>query len=189
MVADVADLDALPLAERFGWWEAGGRLPADAGESAWLGVVQALTMPLVSRLRHPEDAGERLPAADAGRFLRSAGEVLSFLEERGLMGRHEVLTRRLGLASALAASGLSLPDSPLAADRVVRQVIAVVTPDRLAEATRLAPGWPGPPKPEILRLRELKQLIRLSLDLREHLEDGESAATVSGWLPVHSVLP
>ena len=145
MVVDAADLDALSLAERFGWWEAGGRLPAGAGESAWLGVVQALTMPLVSRLRHPEDAEERLSEAVLGGFLRSAGEVLAFLEEEGLMGRHEVLTRRLGLASALAASGLSLPESPLTADRVVRQVIAEVTPDRLAEAKRIAPGWPELP--------------------------------------------
>jgi hypothetical protein len=42
---------------------------------------------------------------------------------------------------------------------------------------------------EILRLRHLKQLIRLALDLREDLGDKESAATVSNWLPVYSVLP
>ncbi|KDN20897.1 hypothetical protein [Amycolatopsis rifamycinica] len=189
MIVDVADLNPLPLRERFAWWQAGGRLPEGAGESAWLGVVQALTMPLVRELRYPEDAVEDLSAAEADRFLRAADELLAFLEERELMSGHEVLTRRLGLAFALAASGLPLPESPLAADRVVRQVAGVVTPDRLAEAERLGPRRPELERAEVLRLRHLKQLIRLALDLREHLTDRELAATVSGWRPVLSVLP
>jgi hypothetical protein len=189
MAVGVEDLDALPLRERFGWWQAGGRLPAGAGESEWLGVVQALTMPLVRELRHPGDSADPLTAAESDRFLQAADEMLSFLGERQLMSRHEVLTRRLNLASALAESGIPLPNSPVAADRVVRQVIAEVTPDRLAEAGRLGPVWKTLGNAEILRLRHLKQLIRLALDLREHLDDGGSAATVSSWQPVYSVLP
>ncbi|MFJ1763955.1 hypothetical protein ACIOD2_26820 [Amycolatopsis sp. NPDC088138] len=189
MVTGVEDLDRLSLRERFGWWQGGGRLPAAAGESPWLGVVQALTMPLVRELRHPEESAEELSEAEFDRFLRVADEVLSFLEECRLMSGHEVLTRRLALASALAESGISLPDSPLTADRVVRQVIAVVTPDRLAEASRLGPVWTTLESAEILRLRHLKQLIRLALGLRDHLGDTGSAATVSSWLPVCSALP
>ncbi|MEV6877765.1 hypothetical protein [Amycolatopsis sp. NPDC051128] len=189
VVEDVADLDPLSLRERFGWWEAGGRLPDGAGESAWLGVVQALTMSLARELRYPEEAVEDLSTAEFDRFLRLADEVLSFLGERELMGGHEVLTRRLGLTFALAASALQLPESPLAADRVVRQVIAVVTPERLAEAERLSPGWTRLDRAEILRLRHLKHLIRLALDLRGHLTDRDAAAIVSSWHSILSLLP
>jgi hypothetical protein len=182
-------LDGTPLRERFEWWLAGGRPADDAGPNEWLGVVQALTMPLVGELRHPEPAGERLSAAELDRFLRAVDELFSFLEQRSLMDAHEVLTRRLALAAALAESGVSLPDSPFAADRVVRSVIAVVTPERLAEADRLSPVRTTLERTEMLRLRHLKQLIRLALDLREHLTDTETAATVSSWQPVWSALP
>jgi hypothetical protein len=189
MATDVRDLDLLSLRERFAWWEAGGRLPVDAGEGPWLGVVQSLTMPLVRELRYREAPTEQLSVAEFERFLQVTDEVFSFLEERQLMSRHEVLTRRLILASALSGSGISLPDSPFTADRAVRQVIAVVTSARLAEASRLGPVWTTLEKAEILRLRHLKQLIRLAFDLREDLGDKEAAATVSSWLPAYSVLP
>ncbi|WP_086847119.1 hypothetical protein [Amycolatopsis kentuckyensis] len=182
-------LDAMPLRDRFEWWLAGGRPADDAGPNVWLGVVQLLTMPLVRELRHPEPSGERLSAAEFDRFLGAVDEVFSVLERRQLMDAHEVLTRRLALAAALAESGLSLPDSPFAADRVVRSVIAVVTPERLAEAERLSPIWTTLERAEILRLRHLKQLIRLALDLRTHLTDPDAAATVSRWEPVCSTLP
>lgn len=182
-------LDSTPLRERFEWWLAGGRLADDAGPNTWLGVVQLLTMPLVRELRHPEPAGERLSAAEFERYLRAVDELLSFLERRQLMDAPEALTRRLTLAAALAVSGISLPDSPFAADRVVRQVIAVVTPDRLAEAERLSPVWTTLDRAEILRLRRLKHLLRLALDLREHLTDRDTAATVASWQPVFSALP
>jgi hypothetical protein len=44
--------------------------------------------------------------------------------------------------------------------------------------------WTTLESAEILRLRHLKQLIRLAADLREDLGDKESAATVSSWLRV-----
>jgi hypothetical protein len=182
-------LDSVPWRERFEWWLSGGRPADDAGPNTWLGVVQLLTMPLVRELRQPGPAGERLSPAELDRFLRAADELFSFLEQRSLMDAQEVLTRRLALAAALAESGVSLPDSPFAADRVVRSVIAVVTPERLAEAERLSPVWTTLERAEILRLRHLKQLIRLALDLREHLTGSDAAATVSGWQPTWSALP
>lgn len=189
MSAELRRLDAVPLRDRFEWWLAGGRLPDDAGPNAWLGVVQVLTMPLVRELRYPAEAGERLSPAEVDRFLRAVDELFVFLEQRRLMDAHEVLTRRLLLAAALGVSGVSLPDSPFAADRVVAPVVAEVTPERLAEAERLGPVWTTLERAEILRLRHLKQLIRLTLDLREHLTDPALAATVASWQPVFSALP
>jgi hypothetical protein len=187
LAVELADLSRLPSQEAFDWWEGGGRLAEGAGPNAWLGVVQLLTGPLVVKLADP--VGERLSAVECQRRLRVVDEVFSYVVKRALMSPHEALTRRLSIAAVLARSGIPLPDSSFAADRMVREVIALVTPERLAEASLLGPMWTALERPEILRLLQLKHLIRLALDLREHLGDDEAAAAVDSWLPVYEVLP
>ncbi|MEU4674261.1 hypothetical protein AB0F91_41440 [Amycolatopsis sp. NPDC023774] len=169
------------------WWLAGGRLEDDTRN--WRGLVQLLIPAVTTRLKQPDSDQDRLSATEVRRYVGAADELFSPLARRGLMDEEELLGRRVVLALALAEAGFSVPDAAFAPQRVIGLILADVAPDRLAEAERLSPNWTSLPRSDIRGLRRWNQLVRLGLEMRDHLTDPAVVATVSSWEPLYPVLP
>ncbi|MFD2473830.1 hypothetical protein [Amycolatopsis silviterrae] len=189
MWPELEPLDGLPLRERFEWWIGGGRLPAGSGPGLWNALVQLLVPGLIAALESPEQGEPALTETEKKRYLGAVGDLYSYLEDHALIAEDDVLNRRLLLSLAMGEHAVSLPGSGYSPDEAVQRIVAVLTPERVAECERLAPVWTTLPKPEIARLHRAKQLVRIAVDLRDYVTDPEAVAAVSRWEPLYSVLP
>ncbi|MER6762925.1 MULTISPECIES: hypothetical protein [Amycolatopsis] len=182
---EIPRLVRLSLRERFEWWIGGGRLPDGTHPRGWSELLSLL----FSGLWREINEGQAWSEAEKDRYLRAACDVLSYVEEHGLIEEDELLNRQLMLSTGLAKSEFSFTGKGYDAEDAIRRIMAVLTPERIDECERLSPGWTKLSTPEIARLHRVKQLIKIAGEMRDHLVDPEMRAVVLRWEPLYPRLP
>ncbi|ATY10598.1 hypothetical protein CU254_09080 [Amycolatopsis sp. AA4] len=175
--------------ERFAWWIGGGQLPEGLNRDGWSEFLRLLLNGLRAELG--PDGTDDPPWSEAEKelYLRTACDVLSFVETCEVIGADRVLDRQLFLSIWLVEFGFSLPDKRYGPEDAVRRIMAVVTPERIDECARLSPEWTKRSTPEIARMHRVKQLIKIAGVLREYLADPEMRAVVARWEVLYPRLP
>lgn len=178
-VTELAALDLPALSSLL----AAGEPPADALEpQEWLGVAFRITTLVL-------EAGAHAEPSDWAVRCRAVEHAAHAVHTTGLEDDLAHLTRRLNASAAMLArtrprGDVELLDPGAMLDRLFRSL--PMTPD---EARRRAAHWTDLPRPEVLELRNVKNLLTPGLAIARFAPVPRFEADVRAWDAVRPLLP